>query len=145
MCDLKKFEGDIEKYLIFLEMEKGLSENTIISYKQELEKFSTYLKTNKLNYIKLSETNVINFIKFESAKGNSLSTQAHLISVLKSFYRYLINEEKIDYNPVSNISFPKKWKILPKYLTVDQVFELLIIPDVKTPMGSRDKAILKNI
>ncbi|MCK5059010.1 MAG: site-specific tyrosine recombinase XerD [Candidatus Aminicenantes bacterium] len=143
MFDEQAFEVDAGKYLVSLEMEKGLTENTIISYRQELEKFAGCLKTKKINHSEISENDVVNFIKDEAIKGNSLATQAHLISVLKSFYKYLIIEDKIDFNPAANIAFPKKWKILPKYLSIDKVAELLNLPDETKPFGQRDKAILE--
>ncbi|MCK4766015.1 MAG: site-specific tyrosine recombinase XerD [Candidatus Aminicenantes bacterium] len=139
----KEFEYDTGKYLVYLQLERGLAENTIISYKQELEKFAAYLDKKKLRHTGISETDTVNFIKDEAVKGNSLATQSHLISVLKSFYKYLIAEDKIDFNPAANISFPKKWKVLPKYLTMDQVGALLDLPGTGKPMGLRDKAILE--
>lgn len=143
MYESEKFESDLKKYLIFLEMERGLALNTVMSYKQELKKFSKYLKEKKIDYFKASKVDIVQFIKNESIKGTSLSTQAHLISVLKNFYKYLIAEGNIDFNPISDISFPKKWNVLPKYLSIEQVFNLLSIPDEKRPLGKRDKAILE--
>jgi integrase/recombinase XerD len=138
-----KFIKDLSRYLIFLEVEKGLSENTIISYRQEIEKFGSYLKKESLDHTFVSEKNVMNFIKKWSRLGQAVSSQAHQISVLKSFYKYLIIEEKIDYNPLSGISFPKKWNNIPKYLTIDEVRELLDAPDTSTILGLRDKAMLE--
>ncbi len=146
MFDEKEFAADLGKYLLLLEMERGLAANTVISYRQELEKFAAYLKNIKpksLSHVDISEKDVLNFIKHESAAGSALSSQAHLISVLKSFYKYLIAEDKIDYNPVANVSFPRKWKVLPRYLTMDQVEELLESPDRSRVIGRRDKAVLE--
>jgi len=143
MFNRNEFENDLKRYLTYLQMEKGLAENTVISYNQALVKFAAFLNAKQLGYIDLSENRVLDFIKEESRKGNSLSTQAHLISVLKSFYKYLIIEDRMDFNPVSNIDSPKKWKTLPKYLTIDQVSELLELPDLGTPLGQRDKAVLE--
>jgi integrase/recombinase XerD len=143
MFVMEEFETDVRRYLAFLQMEKGLSENTLISYKQGLEKFASYLQEQEFNHINLSDNQALDFIKEESRKGNSLSSQAHLISVLKSFYKYLLAEDKMDYNPIANIESPKKWKTLPKYLTIDQVDHLLELPDLATPIGQRDKAILE--
>ena len=143
MFNRDEFETDLKRYLTFLQMEKGLAENTVISYNQGLEKFAAFLHAKKLAHIDLSENLVLDFIKEESRKGNSFATQAHLITVLKSFYKYLIVEERMDFNPVSNIASPKKWKTLPKYLTIDQVSELLELPDMGTPIGQRDKAVLE--
>jgi len=139
----KDFDTDLRRYLTFLETEKGLTHNTLLSYEQELKKFRLYLEAKGLNPCKLSENDAVEFIKSESIKGNSFATQAHLISALKSFYKYLIAEEKIDYNPISNIASPQKWKTLPKYLTIEQVAELLESPDLSKKNGMRDKAILE--
>jgi len=143
MFDLNKFENNLKKYLVFLQIEKGLADNTIISYKQELEKLKKYFKKKDINHLELSEHQAIDFIKSGAIRGNSLSTQSHLLSASKSFYKYLISEDKIIHNPISNISFPKKWKVLPKYLTIAQVTELLNSPDIKKILGKRDKAILE--
>ena len=143
MFDKENFKSDLKKYLTFIEMEKGLLKNTIISYKQDLEKFLKYLKAKNLNHLRLSETEIIDFIKQESAKNNAIATQAHLISVLKIFFKYLISENKTDANPVSKIPSPKKWKTLPAYLTIDEVSKLMETPDTKKAIGIRDKAILE--
>lgn len=143
MFDKIGFENQVKSYLIHLEMEKGLSTNTIISYQQELEKFKYFLHRHKIDYVILSEQKAIEYIKSEVKKGISLSTQSHLISTLKGFYRYLIAEGKTDFNPITGIDFPKKWKVLPKYLTIEQVLSLLETPDMTTILGIRDKAILE--
>jgi integrase/recombinase XerD len=140
---MKEFDEDLKRYLTYLEIEKGLARNTVLSYEQELHKFGEYLEEKKIDHCALTENDAVEFIKAESIKGNSLATQAHLMSVLKTFYKFLILEEKIDYNPVSNISSPQQWKTLPKYLTIEQVAELLETPDVSKPRGLRDKAILE--
>ncbi len=143
MFNAKDFDSDLKRFLAFLEIEKGLAANTIISYEQELRKFGCFLVEKKLNYTSISETDAVGFIKSESVKDISFATQAHLISVLKSFYKFLLGEEKIDHNPISMIASPKKWQALPKYLTIDQVSELLESPELTTPFGQRDKAILE--
>ncbi|MGD2089706.1 MAG: site-specific tyrosine recombinase XerD [Candidatus Aminicenantes bacterium] len=143
MFNAKEFESDLKRYLAFLEIEKGLALNTITSYEQELIKFRSFMEEKGLYHRSISETDAVGFIKAESLKNISFATQAHLISVLKSFYKFLVSEEKIDYNPISMIASPKKWKALPKYLTIDQVSELLESPELTTPLGQRDKAILE--
>ncbi|MCP5054705.1 MAG: site-specific tyrosine recombinase XerD [bacterium] len=140
---MTEFETDFKRYLVYLEIEKGLARNTVMAYEQELNKFKKYIETAMLDHRRLSENDAVDFIKAESIKGNSFATQAHLVSVLKNFYKYLIAEEKIDYNPIGNIASPKKWKTLPKYLTMEQVAELMESPDLTKPMGQRDKAILE--
>ena len=143
MFNAKEFDADLKQYLAFLEMEKGLAANTTISYDQELRKFGTFLAEKGLTHRSISERDAVDFIKTESLKNISFATQAHLISVLKSFYKFLLGEDKIDHNPISMIASPKKWKTLPKYLTIDQVADLLASPELTTPLGQRDKAILE--
>ena len=145
MFNATEFETDLKRFLAFLEIEKGSADNTILAYQQELRKFYSYLKQKNLDYLRISEADAVDFIKSESIKQISFATQAHLISVLKSFYKFLINEEKIDYNPISTIASPQKWKSLPKYLTIEQVTELMECPKLNTPIGQRDKAILELI
>ena len=143
MFDKEKFTLDRTAYLAFLEMERGLSKNTICSYKQDLEKLKGHLARSRWNHCTLTEQQALLFIKSQSAKGISLATQSHLISSLKSFYKYLVAEGKMDRNPFSGIEFPKKWKVLPHYLSVSQVMTLLSAPDQAKPLGIRDKAILE--
>ncbi len=137
------FETDLKRYIVYMEIERGLSRNTVLSYRQELGKFEVYLEKKGLEHCKITENDALEFIKEESVKGNSFATQAHLVSVLKNFYKYLIAEEKMDYNPIANIASPQQWKTLPKYLTIEQVSELLETPDLTKPIGLRDKAILE--
>ena len=143
MFSRENFEIELKRYLTFLQVEKGLADNTIISYKQDLDKFRNYLAEKKIDFKNISENQAIEYVKSQAIKGNSLTTQAHMISVLKSFYRYLIAEDQIDYNPVSNIASPKRWQVLPKYLTIEQVTRLLECPDQKKTVGQRDKAIIE--
>lgn len=143
MFDRTEFINDMQSYLTFVEMEKGLSPNTIESYKQQLRKLQKHLSLKKISHSALSDSQVIEFIKSEALKGISLATQSHLISALKSFYKYLVSEGKLDSNPVSDLEFPKKWKVLPHYLSIQQIDALLNIPDISTSLGIRNKAILE--
>ncbi len=143
MSTLKEYDTELKRYRIFLDMELGLSRNTLASYAIELSKFERFLEKSGLDYLKITEEEIVTFIKKESGKGQSVSTQSHLISVLRSFYKYLVIDEKIEVNPVSNISFPKKWKNIPKYLSKVEVVRLINAPDQEKATGIRDRAILE--
>lgn len=145
MFNKKEFEADLKRYMAYLQIERGLSINTLLSYSQELKKFHTFLETENYNHLTIEEPHILDFIKLESIKGSSFSSQSHLISTLKSFYKYLAVEDRMDYNPLSTIETPQKWKPLPKYLSIDQVTLLLEAPDISTVEGIRDKAILELI
>jgi len=133
----------LEQFLIYLEFEKGFAANTILSYRRELKKFFAFLKKKHLDYLHVDETHILDFIRQEGRRGGAVSSQAHLISVLKSFYRYLLQDELLEFSPVSVVSLPKKWLKLPKYLSIDDIARLLEAPDKATTIGKRDKAVLE--
>jgi integrase/recombinase XerD len=143
MAEATKQSSPLDQFLLYLEYERGFAANTILSYRQELEKFFAFLEKNKSHYLRLSENDILDFIRQEGRRGGAVASQAHLISVLKSFYRYLLKDECLDFNPVANVVLPKKWFKLPNYLAIEDVFRLLDTPDEKTVIGKRDKAILE--
>jgi integrase/recombinase XerD len=143
MAESVQQRSPLDQFLLYLEYERGLAVNTILSYRQELEKFFAFLDKKKLPYLHLSETDILDFVKQEGRRGGAVSSQAHLISVLKSFYRYLLKDECLDCNPMANVALPKKWLKLPNYLDIKEIFRLLETPDMNTAIGKRDKAILE--
>lgn len=143
MAETVSPRSPLEQFLIYLEFEKGFAANTILSYRRQLKKFFTFLKKKHLDYLRLGETDILDFIRQEGRRGGAVSSQAHLISVLKSFYRYLLQDELLEFSPVAAVSLPKKWLKLPKYLSIDDVFRLLETPDPATTIGKRDKAVLE--
>ena len=120
-----EFDKNLKKYIIYLQIERGLAENTTTSYKQALAKFRFFLKTGDIDHQKTDEDKILSFFRDKINSNNKVQSRTHLHSVLKGFYNFLIYEELMDYNPLSGISTPKKWHTLPKYLTIDEVSELL--------------------
>jgi len=143
MFNREQFYKELDRYRVFLNIEKGLSGNTLSSYWQEMEKFGAFLEEKSLNHLEVAEGDILEFVKEQSRKGHSASTQSHVISVMRSFYKYLIIDEKIDVNPAAGISFPKKWKSIPKYLTKKEVVDLINAPDMSKSTGIRDRAVLE--
>jgi len=143
MYNQDQFLKEMDRYRVFLDIEKGLSGNTLRSYCQEMQKFGEFLERKKLNYLNVSEVDILEFVKEQSRKGHTASTQSHVISVMRSFYKYLVIDEKTDVNPAAGISFPKKWKSIPKYLTKKEVVDLIHAPDLSKSTGVRDRAILE--
>jgi len=143
MFNEDEFNKNLKKYIIYLQIERGLAENTIISYKQALAKFRIFLKSKDFDHKKTNEDTILSFFRDKINRNNKVQSRTHLHSVLKGFYNFLIFEELMDYNPLSGISTPKKWNTLPKYLTIDEVSILLELPDTSVPLGIRDKSILE--
>ncbi len=133
----------LEQFLQYAEFEKGFATNTILSYRRQLEKFFAFLKGRRQDCLLLDEMDILDFIRSAGGKGGSASSQAHLISVLKSFYRFLLHDDLIAASPVAAVALPKKWARLPKYLSLEEVTRLLESPDAATVLGCRDKAVLE--
>ncbi len=129
----------IEDYIDYLNLERRYSSNTIISYKQELTDFLNYF--NK-NLIKINEKDIKKYLKhLNNEKLNNLTT-SHYISCLKEFYKFLMINELIENNPLSNIELPKKTKKLPKVLSKEEI-NLLLNYKPNTYIDYRNKAMIE--
>ena len=128
----------IEKYLDYLKFERKLSIATIKTYRNDLKNLNDYFKNNDL--INLTYNDISSFVK--SLNKSKTTTIAHHITVVNSFYSFLLNENIITNNPCENIIGPRIAKKLPEFLTEEEVTILL---DVKldTPYSFRNKAMLE--
>jgi integrase/recombinase XerD len=138
-----KFEEVLQVFLDFLSVEKGLSSNTILSYSRDIQKLYQFFQKEKLSWLKAGEEDLVRFIHHQSRAGLSPRSMARVISSMKSFYRFLVLDGILRKNPAVNLSSPKTWFALPKFLTVKQVETLLKQPDEESIHGIRDKAMLE--
>lgn len=143
MEDLKIQEDIIQTFLEFLSIEKGLSSNTILSYSRDMEKLFKFFREENISWLKAGEGNLIQFIHGQSQSRLSARSLARLISTLRSFYKFLILDGVIEGNPTLNLSSPKTWKTLPKFLTAGEIELLLNQPSDKDAQGIRDKAMIE--
>ncbi|CUS26272.1 integrase recombinase [Paucilactobacillus oligofermentans DSM 15707 = LMG 22743] len=134
----------LQDYLHYLRIQRGLVENTIISYKQDLVAFSEYLTEQKItSWDKVDRYDVLNYLAKLQTEKKAKSSVSHLISTLRQFFSYLVNEDKIAINPMIHIDPPKGAQHLPQVLTSEEVERLLEVPDLSKPLGIRDRAILE--
>ncbi len=113
-------EGILRVFLEFLSVEKGLSSNTIRAYSHDLNKFFLFFQKEKITWNKAGENDLIKFIHQQRRAGLSSRSLARLISSLKAFFRFLILDGGIKKNPAANLSSPKIWFTLPKFLKVKE-------------------------
>lgn len=130
----------IEEFKKYLLIDRHYSDNTIASYINDLNLYLEFLDKKHISYQNASEDNIKEYLKFINNKDER--TRAHEISVLRSFYKYLILENQIKNNPMENIDLPKLSKKLPSVLSVEEVDKLLDI-DLNTPFDFRNKAMLE--
>ena len=126
-------------------IEKGLSQNTLDSYRSDLEQFSSWLEKNNLNYIKTSKKEILSYLSFLFQKGLGSKTVARKLSSLKSFFRYLVFKSIIQNDPSSEVETPKLLKSIPKSISEKEVEALLAAPDEKTDIGLRDKTMIETL
>ena len=133
---------EINDFLEFIKIEKGLSENTYISYKNDLDIYYDYLIKHNINNIdNIKSKDIINFIE-EYKDDNKTSTIAHKLTVIKSLHNYLYETKKIKVNVAENIKRPKLKKVLPKALTHEEINKLLDI-NLDSIQNIRLKAMLE--
>ena len=132
----------LEPFLSHLEIVRHLSPHTIKSYKRDLSSFFSFLKEKKDSWEEIQDHQVREFIASERRRGLNPRSLQRMLSSIRSFFNYLLDEEIIDTNPAADISSPKSAQLLPKALDTDLVKRLL---DFK-PQGDleiRDKAMFE--
>ena len=136
-------EDVLRVFLDFLSVEKGLSANTVFSYERDVNKLFSFFRKEKISLLDAEEEDLVRFIHQQSRAGLSARSLARAISSLRSFYKFLVIDGMVKKNPAVNLSSPKTWLALPKYLTVQEVESLLRQPDENDVRGIRDKAMLE--
>ncbi len=136
-------EDVLRIFLDFLSVEKGLSANTVFSYERDVKKLFSFFRKEKISLLDAEEEDLVRFIHQQSRAGLSARSLARTISSLRSFYKFLVLDGMVKKNPAVNLSSPKTWLALPKFLTVQEVESLLRQPDENDVRGTRDKAMLE--
>ncbi len=141
---MKDFEFYKNSFLDYLLKEKNYSVNTIIAYREDLEQFSEFLKLFELEVKSVSKDDIRMFISYLSRKQFEKNTIARKISALKSFFSFLKNRKYIEKNPAALVSSPKRGKVLPSFLTEEEIRKLFdSLPEPNDFKTSRDVAILE--
>ena len=145
MADNKeKWEAIAKRYRIYMRLEKHLAGNTVESYMRDLEQFAHFiLHRYDVEPRKVEQTMVERFMDWLYESKRSKSSQARALSGVKSFFNYLLLEEKIETSPAEFISAPKPGRTLPDILSTDEIDRIINIIDNSTPKGLRDQAILE--
>ncbi|MBU4560795.1 site-specific tyrosine recombinase XerD [bacterium] len=134
----------IEKFLSYLSVERGLAQNTLLSYGSDLRKYIAFLrKSHILTLGKTTKHEVMTYLLELKDKGLSPTTVARSLVSLKVFYRFLAQEGYLASDPTMNLESPKVWSKLPETLSLGEIEVLLEKPDLEDPLGLRDRAALE--
>ncbi len=132
----------INQFLDYLFVHRSLSENTIISYKNDIVKFISYIESKNISIENVTYDLIVSFLMGEKKSGLKPTTISRNLISLKIFYKYLNKNKIITNNPTQNIDPPRLWKPLPKNLDEKQVGALLSIEGEKFNQ-IRDHAIIE--
>ena len=137
-------ESFVKEYLASLRLERNLSENTIASYKNDLNSLINFLNdSGTKDPSEITSKNLNDFFVLLSKLGLSSRSSARYYSSVKGFFSYLFSNSYIKINPMEKISAPKVSKNLPGVLNINEIEKILAEPDVRTKLGMRDKALLE--
>ncbi|WP_235962240.1 site-specific tyrosine recombinase XerD [Jeotgalicoccus meleagridis] len=133
----------INEYLSYLKIERGLSDASISSYRQDLNQYNNYLTEKNVTSVKsITTETLVTFLQFLSIEGKSNKTIRRMQSTLRNFHQFLQLEQVSETNPALRLSTPKMEKDLPVVLTIEEMETLLASPDSST-QGKRDKVIME--
>ncbi len=144
--NLKAFKREIKGFINHIRLEKGLSDNTISSYRHDLARFAEYVDyIGKNSLVDTDRNSIRNFFVLLSENGLEASTRGRYLSSVRTFYKYLQATGKANANPAETIDLPKVRRKLPDTLSVNEIDKILAQPDIETDAGVRDKAILETM
>ncbi|AIS09166.1 Tyrosine recombinase XerD [Lactobacillus sp. wkB8] len=135
----------VEDYLRYSQIERGLSANTITSYRQDLTAFINFLKKEHLKTWPTKALDIDAFLAQQRDLNKATSSISRLISSLRKFYQWLVRQNIQKINPMLEIDSPKKRRSLPVALTVDEINHLLEQPNTNKKLGLRDRALLETL
>lgn len=136
----------LEDFLSYLGSEKGLAQNTLISYRRDIEMFFALLKERgKSTIVQALEEDVIAFLSSLKNQDYATSSICRTLVAIKMLFRFLKREGAVEKDVTVHLDSPKMWQLIPEVLTLSEVDALLNAPDVSTQAGARDKAVLQVI
>jgi tyrosine recombinase XerC len=137
-------ERQLSGYIAHLRVEKDYSPYTLRNYSQEIGQFFDFLRRERIDSWEEVDRQVLRrYLHWLRREGYVEASMARKLSELRTFCRYLMEEELLSSNPFDPVTSPKVPKRLPRYLKLEEIEALLAAPDLSTPLGQRDRAILE--
>ena len=134
----------VERFLEYLSLECGLSDNTRAAYAADLEDFHRWIHAAGVDSLNaLTRRQVLDYLTAAKERGLSVNTLSRRLVAIKVFFRYLVREQLLHRNVTEVMESPRLWKILPSTLSIREVERLLAAPAAERPAGVRDRALLE--
>jgi integrase/recombinase XerD len=136
-------ERHLPLYLDYLSAEKGLAPNTLEAYRRDLALYGAFLLEKRLDPARITRGDVVAYLGARRADGMSPRTLARETSALRGLYGFLAAEKILPEDPTADLTNARRWAMLPKILSTEEVQRILDAPDVTTPRGLRDRAMFE--
>src|SRR5437773_6672902 len=133
----------VNAYLDHLRVERRLADHTLESYARDLGVLAAFAAGAGRAMDGLDRAALELFVREQRARGLAPRSVARLVASVRGFYRFLVLDRRLDKNPADDLRSPRAWPALPKFLALDEVDTLIAQPDVSTPLGLRDRAMIE--
>lgn len=133
----------IDSYLTYLRDVRRMSPNTVESYARDLAGLDAFAVKRGVDVDALQRRDLEAFVRSLMSSGLSPRSVARSVACVRGYYRFVAVEQKREESPADDLRAPRAWPSLPKFLDLDEVDRLLAQPDVSTPRGLRDKALIE--
>jgi integrase/recombinase XerD len=133
----------ISRYLDHLRVSRRLADNTIESYARDLARLGRFAKKSGRGPEQLRRADLETFVRELLTEGQSPRSAARAVACARGFYRFLVLDRQLRVDPAADLQAPRAWAPLPRYLSTEDVDALIACPDVTTPRGLRDRALIE--
>ena len=133
----------VDSFLDDLRVTRRLAANTLDGYGRDLEALLKFAAARGAALDVLSREDLEAFVRDRMAAGLAPRTVARLVACVRGFYRFLVRDGQIAIDPAGDLHAPRAWPALPRFLSIEEVDRLIVQPDVSTPLGVRDRALIE--
>lgn len=140
---LEYFLKHLPLYLDYLTVEKGLAKNSLAAYERDLQAFGEFLTTLRIDTRDVTREEIIEYLSEKRIGGASPRSVARATSAIRGLFKFLTSEKVLPSDPSEDLENPRRWSVLPKLLTVEEIRKLLQACDLATAKGLRDRAIIE--
>lgn len=136
-------EKEIDRFIEYLKYQRNYSDFTCNNYNKDLNEYNSFILSNKINYKNMDYNEAKEYVIYLNKKNEQNHTISRKLSSLRTFYKYLVLNNKVESNPFLLVSSPKKEKKIPKFINYNNMEEILNVPNIKTKEGQRERVILE--
>ena len=133
----------IDTYLTYLRDVRRMAPNTLESYARDLAQLAAFAEQRGIALQSIDRRDLEAFVRAQMTSGLAPRSVSRLVACVRGFYKFATVEQKLARNPADDLRSPRAWPTLPKFLSLEEVDRLLEQPDVTTPRGLRDKALIE--